>query len=82
MGWHSDNEKEIDHEKCIASLSLGIQRDFSIRHINNIDKKIISLNDGDLLIMQPEFQKNWHHSIPKRKKVKKSRINLTFRKYK
>ena len=31
MGWHRDNEREID-PAIIASVSLGAQRDFKIRH--------------------------------------------------
>ena len=53
MGWHSDNEKEIDEEHPIASLSLGSKRDFIIKHkIKNI-KEVVSLENGDLLIMYP-----------------------------
>lgn len=32
MGWHSDNEKELDAQSPIASLSLGATRKFSFRH--------------------------------------------------
>ena len=57
MGWHSDNEPELDEEKPISSLSLGASRDFFYRNNkSNITDKII-LNDGDLLIMKPSFQK-------------------------
>ncbi len=81
MGWHSDNEKEIDNRYPIASLSLGSARDFLVKHkVKNIKKNLL-LSNGDLLIMKPSFQTNWLHSIPRRKKVKKSRLNLTFRKF-
>ena len=32
MGWHSDNEKELDKQSPIASLSLGATRKFAFRH--------------------------------------------------
>ncbi len=82
MGWHSDDEPEIDESKPIASLSLGAKRDILFRHRKQKFREIISLNSGDLLIMHPNAQINWFHSIPARKKIKNSRINLTFRCYK
>ncbi len=81
MGWHADNEKILDASKSIASLSLGIKRDFHLKNIMSLEKHSFSLEDGDLLIMQKDCQTNWIHSIPKRRKVKDARINLTFRKY-
>ena len=82
MGWHSDDEPEIDESKPIYSLSLGISRDFFLKHRKLTIKKIINLDDGDLLIMHPSCQQNWLHSIPVRKRVSNLRINLTFRCYK
>ena len=81
MGWHSDNEPEIDAEKPIVSLSFGASRDFLFK--NRFDGSIqsIYLSNGDLLIMYPGCQNKWLHSIPKRRKINTSRINLTFRCY-
>jgi alkylated DNA repair dioxygenase AlkB len=42
-------------------------------------KITIPLNHGTLLIMKGGLQHYWQHSVPKRKKVKDMRINLTFR---
>ena len=81
MGWHADNEKVIDASKPIASVSLGSKRDFLLRNLISLDKYSFSLDNGDLLIMKEECQRYWVHSIPKRRKVKNARINLTFRKY-
>ena len=81
MGWHSDDEKELDKEKPIASLSLGISRDFVLKHRRKILRKSLLLSNGDLLIMYPQCQKDWLHSLPARKKIKEHRINLTFRCY-
>ena len=41
----------------------------------------LSLNHGDLLIMHPDCQKEWLHSVPTRKGITGQRINLTFRCY-
>ncbi|ABX08684.1 alpha-ketoglutarate-dependent dioxygenase AlkB family protein [Prochlorococcus marinus] len=81
MGWHSDNEKELDPKKSIASLSLGATRDFFFRSLIDSSSNNIELRDGDLLLMHPECQFNWKHCLPKRKKVSEVRINLTFRCY-
>ena len=80
MGWHADDEPEIDQTQPIASLSLGSTRDFLFRHRNDQTKRAaIPLADGDLLIMHPGCQGLWMHSVPQRRKVKTMRINLTFR---
>ncbi|AAP99846.1 MULTISPECIES: alpha-ketoglutarate-dependent dioxygenase AlkB family protein [Prochlorococcus] len=82
MGWHSDNEKELDHKKPISSLSLGASRDFFLKNRSNSSKKeTLILRNGDLLIMDPSCQSNWIHSIPRRKRNQELRLNLTFRKY-
>tara|TARA_B100000700_G_C14673777_1_gene682085 strand:+ start:152 stop:730 length:579 start_codon:yes stop_codon:yes gene_type:complete len=81
MGWHADNEKELDPSKSIASLSLGSTRDFCLKHRKSMVKENIPLMDGDLLIMHPPCQEEWIHSIPARKRNLNLRINLTFRCY-
>ena len=32
MGYHKDDEKELDKETPIASLTFGAERDFIFRH--------------------------------------------------
>tara|TARA_Y100001968_G_scaffold312605_1_gene335978 strand:+ start:2281 stop:2856 length:576 start_codon:yes stop_codon:yes gene_type:complete len=81
MGWHSDDESELDSLAPIASFSLGASRDFLLKHRKCNSKQSLNLSNGDLLIMQPNCQKYWLHSVPSRKKVKEVRINLTFRRY-
>ena len=82
MGWHSDDEKELGKNPIIASLSFGANRDFILKHRErkDIEKVKIHLKNGSLLLMLDSTQHYWKHSIPKRLKVKNSRINLTFRK--
>jgi len=82
LGWHQDNEKEIDQKPGIASLSLGAVRKFSFKHIESKQKVDIVLDPGRLLLMKGDTQQNWLHSLPKSKKVIKPRVNLTFRYYK
>ncbi len=79
MGWHSDNEKSLGHEPCIASLSFGAERKFSLKHKRTGQGISIVLENGSLLVMKDSTQANWQHSIPKSKKILAPRINLTFR---
>jgi len=79
MGLHSDNEKELGINPVIASLSLGESRDLYFKH-KNIKKSLnIPQKNGQLIVMRGETQKYWKHEIKKTKKLKKPRINLTFR---
>lgn len=80
MGWHTDNEKIIEKNSAIASLSLGATRDFQVRDNLTKTTTTITLESGDLILMDGNFQTNYKHQLPKRKKVKTARINLTFRK--
>jgi alkylated DNA repair dioxygenase AlkB len=81
MGWHSDDEKSIEEDSTIASVSFGAERKFSFKHKQS--KKIISilLEHGSLLLMKEGTQKNWLHSLPKSTKITLPRINLTFRRW-
>ena len=77
MGWHRDNEPEID-PASIASLSFGGMRVFKIR---NRQTKVVTsaeLYGRDLLLMN-NMQSAWEHCIPKSQRFSEPRINLTFR---
>ncbi|KAL4806086.1 hypothetical protein BDV18DRAFT_138652 [Aspergillus unguis] len=89
ISYHSDDERFLGVNPSIASLSLGAQRDFLLRHkppqagqtgISNEPLKF-ALASGDMVVMRGETQANWLHSIPKRKggEAFKGRINITFR---
>ena len=80
MGWHSDNEKDLDSTTPIASVSLGARRKFAFRHKQDKTTSSIFLEHGSLLIMHPPIQEHWHHSLLKTKTITSPRINLTFRK--
>lgn len=80
MGYHADDEKEIDQNTPIVSLSLGATRNILFK--SNINKSLIKFNleHGSLLTMKSPLQNEWKHAIPKQKSVTTERINLTFRK--
>lgn len=79
MGWHRDNEKEIVTESSIASISLGAARKFAFKHATTRECLQIELANGSLLNMKGSIQQHWYHSLPKTKRIKQIRINLTFR---
>ena len=79
-GWHADDEKELGEDPYIASISLGAERIFELKH-NQTKKKIkLKLEHGSLLCMMQGSQRFWKHQLPKDKTVDIPRINLTFRK--
>lgn len=80
LNWHADDEKELGLNPVIASINFGETRDFLIRKNDDHAKKLsIPLTHGTLLLMRGELQHHWQHCVPKRKGVRGSRFNLTFR---
>ncbi|MEY4358745.1 MAG: hypothetical protein RLZZ631_231 [Cyanobacteriota bacterium] len=80
MGWHADDEPELDDQAPITSLSLGVARDLRFRPRQGAQEAFaLKLADGDLLVMDPPSQRHWQHALPSRARVAAERINLTFR---
>ncbi len=80
MGFHSDDEPELGERPSIASLSLGDERTFVLKHKAKAEKPVrLKLVSNSLLVMKGETQKNWQHGIGKEKRLCEPRINLTFR---
>ena len=77
IGKHSDDEKGLDSNIGVLSLSYGAVRKFRIR--NKIDNKIVVdvlLDPGVIVQMGGYFQKEFTHEIPIQKKVKACDIHL------
>jgi alkylated DNA repair dioxygenase AlkB len=81
VGWHADNEKELGTNPVIASVSLGAEREFQLKHKKGakVGRFDITLAHGSLLVMAGATQANWLHQLPKTEKPVEERINLTFR---
>jgi alkylated DNA repair dioxygenase AlkB len=79
MAWHSDDESSLGRNTVIASLSLGAERKFMLKHKVSKDTVSVMLANGSLLVMKGSTQTNWLHALPKTKKVNTPRVNLTFR---
>ncbi|KAJ1982074.1 hypothetical protein H4R34_001834, partial [Dimargaris verticillata] len=94
LGWHNDKLTRIGPAPTIASLSLGVTRQFRIRRIpttytSNLREPTygVDLPHNTLLIMMPPMQEQYQHSIPRFTPIDRhpvggdTRINLTFRYY-
>ena len=79
MGWHSDDEPELGEQPVIASISLGSERRFRLRHRTKDEQITTELPPGSLLVMAGACQLHWKHAVPKTARPVEPRINLTFR---
>lgn len=81
MGFHSDDEPELGERPIIASLSLGDERTFVLKHKTKEFVKPVRLRlaSGSLLLMKGETQRHWKHGIAKETRPCGPRVNLTFR---
>jgi alkylated DNA repair dioxygenase AlkB len=81
MGLHSDDEPELGAQPILASLSLGEERTFILKHRHDRTLKPVRLKlaSGSLLLMKGETQRYWKHGIDKETRPCGPRVNLTFR---
>ena len=81
MGLHSDDEPELGRHPIIASVSLGEERTFALKHKTKrgLQSVRLKLASGSLLLMKDDTQHFWKHGIEKEKRPCGPRVNLTFR---
>jgi len=79
MGWHSDDEAVNGPTPIIASVSLGAERRFDLRHKESGEIVSTMLPHGSLLVMSGQSQSHWKHRIPRTARITDPRINLTLR---
>ena len=80
-GWHADDEPELGQNPIIASVSLGAERYFHLKHKQDKSQRLkFALAHGSLLLMEGSTQHHWKHQIAKTAREVGPRINLTFRK--
>jgi len=81
IGFHSDDEPVLGEQPIIASLSLGEERSFIMKHKHStaIEPVRRRLASGSLLLMRGETQRRWRHGIPKESGPCGPRVSLTFR---
>lgn len=78
MGWHRDNEKEMD-QQFIASVSIGAARRFRIRRYKSTETAMALLLEPQSVLVMENMQQHWEHMLPKMSKIQEPRLNLTFR---
>ena len=83
IAFHSDNE-EFGNTQSIASISLGVSRQFSFIEKESGSKKTLLLSSGSLLFMGRDCQENYIHGMVSEKVIPEPdfgavRINVTFR---
>ena len=76
ISYHSDKDGA---GYPIMSFSFGAERPFFIKSKQEDTKYEILLKNGSAIFMMPTMQDDYKHSLPKRKKIKTGRINITFR---
>lgn len=80
-GWHADDESELGQNPIIASVSLGAERYFHLKHKRDKTQRLkFALAHGSLLLMEGSTQHHWKHQVAKTAREVGPRINLTFRK--
>lgn len=79
VDWHADDEKALGPAPVIASVSLGAERVFQLRHNLSREKLSISLPHGSLLLMGAGIQQHWQHRLAKVEDLQEPRVNFTFR---
>lgn len=83
LGWHADDSIEMDDDRPIAIVSLGVERE--IWFCPQSDRSIVDklkLENGSLCLMSAGMQNTHYHRIPKSDFECGERISLTFRGYK
>jgi alkylated DNA repair dioxygenase AlkB len=86
IGFHADDEPEIEPLSPIASVSLGAVRTFVLRPrsrkiLARAPEIALPLAHGSCLVMRGTTQKEFRHGIPAEPAATGPRVNLTFRKY-
>ena len=80
LGWHADDEVDLQRGASIASISLGATRDFAVRFgTRGTALFTVALAHGSLVVMGGNTQEHYRHRVPARRRCTEPRINLTFR---
>lgn len=82
LGWHADDSPEMDPDRPIVTVSVGVAREIWFRpktDPGNVTR--VLLEPGSACVMTPRMQEGWEHRIPKSASKCGERISLTFRGY-
>lgn len=77
---HSDGRGyKMYSNNTVITVLLGTSRVFEVKNKRNGDVTRITLNHGDIVIMDSDFQDHNTHAILKDSSIKDWRLSLTFR---
>lgn len=76
---HKDKEAGWVKETGFLTLSFGAERDFQIREVETNELRSILHKNGMGILMDYPMNDYFLHGVPVRKKIKDTRISLTFR---
>ena len=77
---HSDNERTIDPDSDIVTISIGCDRTMGFKSTEDPNKTAtVPLPDNSLIVFSRTSQEYWQHSIPKTTEPTGVRYSLTFR---
>jgi alkylated DNA repair dioxygenase AlkB len=82
LGWHADDSPEMDDDRPIGIISLGVEREIWFMPKGEKDKvEKLKLGHGSLCLMTPGMQDTHFHRIPKASFNCGERISVTYRGY-
>lgn len=90
VGWHSDQLTHLGPQAVIASVSLGVTREFRLKNKLDPDMSTVAVHlpHNSLIIMHAGCQEEWKHSVVPLSKSPEphpvsgdARINITYRMY-
>lgn len=77
LGKQRPQPNQSKRKQCIPSADVKLIDPSAVKKRPELYS--FTLNNGSLLVMRGNMQRDWEHSIPRRKRVGGIRINLTFR---
>ena len=79
LGWHADDERDLEPGAPIAIVSLGSPRLLGLQRVADGHTQSIELRHGSLLVMEGDTQRKYRHCICKGNKDDGPRVSLTLR---
>lgn len=80
VAWHGDTVRKLMPTPLVFTVSLGARRRFLLRPAKGGPVVRTYLpGEGDLIVMGGRTQHEWHHTVPRDKRVSGARMSVTFR---
>jgi alkylated DNA repair dioxygenase AlkB len=80
VAWHGDTVRKLMPYPLVFTVSLGARRRFLLRPARGGPVARTYLpGEGDLIVMGGRTQHEWHHTVPRDKRVSGARMSVTFR---